>query len=203
MSILRERIIEAQSKEGRYFNKHTHFAEIYDEILKPYIGKEMTLVELGVSHGGSLQLWREYLGGMARIVGLDVAEHCLYNESQIECYLVDQSKQDDLNKIAQIAPIIDLFIDDGSHYSEDQIATFETVFPLIKPGGIYVCEDVHTSYRELYHMGYKNPGSFIEYCKNIVDSMYKNESEQIIPNTHFNMIKSIEFHFALVVIRKT
>lgn len=202
MSILLDRTLKAESREGRYFNKHTHFAKIYEELFAPWLGKKMTLVELGVSHGGSLQLWREYLGGFVDIIGLDVAEHCLYNEHQITCHLVDQSKQEDLNKIATIAPSIDFFIDDGSHNSEDQIATFETVFPLISRGGTYVCEDVHTSYRELYHMGYKNPGSFIEYCKNIIDSAYHNESDQIIMNKHSNEIASITFHFAMVVIKK-
>lgn len=202
MSILKERILANCSREGRYLNKHTHFAEIYDELLLPYVDNPVVLVELGVSHGGSLQLWREFLGPSANIIGFDVAEHALYNEPQITCHLIDQSKAEDLAKIKQIVPQMDIFIDDGSHNSEDQIATFEEVFPLIKPGGIYVCEDVHTSYRALYHMGYKNPGSFIEYCKNIIDSMYKNESEEIVPNVHANHIKSIAFHFAMVVVRK-
>lgn len=201
MSLLKERILEGKSKEGRPFNKHTNFADIYTRLLTPYINKDMTLVELGVSHGGSLQLWREFLGDKVNIHGLDVAEHCLYSESQIKCMLVDQGKESDLDKISSIGPI-DLFIDDGSHYSEHQIATFEKVFPQIKPGGMYVCEDVHTSYRALYGMGYKHPGSFIEYCKNIIDSMYHTESPDIKMNKHANHISSIEFHFALVVIWK-
>lgn len=201
MSLLKQRILDGLSKEGRHFNKHTNFADIYTNLLTPYIGKDMTLVELGVSHGGSLQLWREFLGDKVKIFGLDVAEHCLYKEPQIECMLVDQSKPEDLAKISSIGPI-DLFIDDGSHYSDNQIDTFEVVFPQIKSGGVYVCEDVHTSYRELYNMGYKHPGSFIEYCKNIIDSMYHTESEEIQMNLHTHSILSIEFHFAMVIIRK-
>jgi len=202
MSLLKDRIMDGKSKEGRVFNKHSHFAEIYENLLHPFIWKEINLVELGVSHGGSLQLWKEYLGDKANIYGLDVAEHCLYNEPQITCHLIDQSKHEDLRKIHSLIPKIDFFIDDGSHYSEDQIATFEEVFGHLSRGGTYVCEDVHTSYRELYHMGYKNPGSFIEYCKNIVDSAYHTEDERIVMNPHSNQIASITFHFAMVVIKK-
>ena len=35
--------------------------------------------------------------------------------------------------------------------------------------GIYHVEDIHTSYRKYYGVGYKSPNSFIEYCKNFID----------------------------------
>lgn len=34
-------------------------------------------------------------------------------------------------------------IDDGGHEPEQQIVTLEELLPVIRPGGIYLCEDVH------------------------------------------------------------
>ena len=40
----------------------------------------------------------------------------------------------------------DIVIDDGSHVPSHQLLTFETVWPHITPGGIFVIEDIETSY---------------------------------------------------------
>jgi hypothetical protein len=36
---------------------------------------------------------------------------------------------------------LDLVVDDGCHFLEETRATFETVFPFLRPGGVYVIED--------------------------------------------------------------
>jgi hypothetical protein len=48
-------------------------------------------------------------------------------------------------------PRIDIVIDDGGHQPEQQIATFESIFTHISPGGVYLCEDVH-NIRNRFHM---------------------------------------------------
>ena len=42
----------------------------------------------------------------------------------------------------------DIIIDDGGHTMEQQIASIETLFPALNEGGVYLCEDTHTSYWE-------------------------------------------------------
>jgi hypothetical protein len=60
-------------------------------------------------------------------------------------------------------------IDDGGHTMKQQINTFEEFFTSIAENGVYLCEDVHTSYWSKYGGGYKKSGTFIEYSKNFID----------------------------------
>ena len=48
------------------------YFQIYEEIFNEYIGKEIVFVEVGVLHGGSLFMWKEYFGSKARIIGIDL-----------------------------------------------------------------------------------------------------------------------------------
>jgi len=52
-----------------------------------------------------------------------------------------------------------------------QIATFEELWPAVSNGGVYLTEDVHTSYWSEYGGGYLEPTSFIEYAKTLIDKM--------------------------------
>ena len=49
---------------------------------------------------------------------------------------------------------LDVIIDDGSHDPEDMMLGFDIMFPLLKEGGLYILEDVETSY-------WNRPGSSV------------------------------------------
>jgi hypothetical protein len=63
-------------------------------------------------------------------------------------------------------------IDDGGHTMRQQIATFEEMFPAVVDGGVFLVEDLHTSYRLQYGGGYRKRGTFIEYAKDLIDQMH-------------------------------
>ena len=44
---------------------------IYDDLLKKYLGKKITFVEVGIASGGSLFMWKKYFQNNARIIGAD------------------------------------------------------------------------------------------------------------------------------------
>ena len=189
--------------KGKATYKHFHYANIYNDFFYKYRGTDVSIVELGVGHGGCLQMWKSYFGEQANVYGLDKEDGLLFEESQIRCFVIDQSKKEDLQKICSLIPKIDIFIDDGSHINSHQINTFETVFPSLSDGGLYIVEDTHTSYREKdFQGGYKKEGTFIEYCKNIIDSFYYTETPDIIANNLINSIYFIAFYNAMVVIKK-
>jgi hypothetical protein len=56
---------------------------------------------------------------------------------------VDQKDSRRLHEIVgnEFEDPIDLVIDDGSHMPEETKSSFETLYPLLRPGGLYVIED--------------------------------------------------------------
>ncbi|HMH33204.1 MAG TPA: hypothetical protein VK543_09260, partial [Puia sp.] len=68
----------------KYFNSNTkrrifkwhHYFEIYDRHFSRFRNKEINILEIGVLHGGSLQMWKEYFGPKAKIYGIDINPEC-------------------------------------------------------------------------------------------------------------------------------
>jgi hypothetical protein len=161
------------SNPGRPIHKWKHYFEIYERHLARYRNRRFTLVEIGVYKGGSLQMWKHYFGPAARIVGVDIDPKCAaYAEEQIEIMIGDQSDRIFLEFLAKRVPVIDVLIDDGGHTMNQQITTFEELFPRVAPDGVYLCEDLHTSYWPEFGGGYRSPNTFIEYSKNFIDYIH-------------------------------
>jgi len=113
------------------------------------------MLEIGVDNGRSLKMWEEFFPN-ANIVGLDIEDKKKYDTERCKTYILDQSKRGELKKFAdENVEKFDFIIDDGSHHMLDQQISFYHLFSkCLKPGGIFVIEDLHTSTvrdgRELY-----------------------------------------------------
>jgi hypothetical protein len=155
---------------GRLIHKWQHYFEIYDRHFSRFRGTDVHLVELGVSQGGSLRMWKEYFGPKARIFGVDINPYCQQlEEEQVKIFIGDQGDRQFLRTLAAKIPRIDILIDDGGHTMKQQINTYEELFPHVDERGVYLCEDLHTSYGPEWGGGYKKPGTFIEYSKSFID----------------------------------
>ena len=136
--------------------------------------------------------------------------------------MVDQSNPEQMNRfMAQVGGDFDIIIDDGSHIVAHQIISFKTLFPYLKSGGIYVIEDLFSSYwteyggagsrqnpvassgstivflqallHDLNYIGARNAYANIDVCpKEIVDSL----------NYYQKNIKAMHFTTNLCVIIK-
>lgn len=158
---------------GRVIHKWQHYFEIYERHFARYRGRPVTVVEIGVFKGGSLQMWKHYFGPQARIVGIDIDPACeRFAEEQVEILIGSQEDREFLRSVAQRIPVIDILIDDGGHRMQQQIVTFEELFPKVAADGVFLCEDLHTSYWKEYGGGYRRPGTFIEYSKNFIDYIH-------------------------------
>jgi cephalosporin hydroxylase len=158
--------------KGRLIHKWLHYFDIYDRHFAPYRGKEITVVEFGVSHGGSLQMWKKYFGRKARIVGVDINPACAaFTEPRIEVVIGDQEDRKFLRALRKKVGPIDVVIEDGGHTMPQQINTFEVLWPAMRDGGVFLLEDLHTSYWPHYDGGRGREGTFIEYAKNLIDQM--------------------------------
>jgi len=108
------------------------------------VGTKASLLEVGIYSGGSLGMWRNYLGEQARIVGVDIAEECLsYQTDDFQIFIGDQGDPLFWERVGGELPRLDIVIDDGGHHPEQQRITLEGILPYLSPGGVYICEDVH------------------------------------------------------------
>jgi spermidine synthase len=186
-------------------HKWLHYFEIYHKHFNRFANTECVILEIGVGQGGSLQMWKNYFGGRAKIYGVDIDPNCKdFEEENIEIFIGSQADRNFLQNLKQILPKIDILIDDGGHTMDQQITCFEELFDHIKEDGIYLCEDTLTSYWEEFGGGLKKQGSFIEFTKNLIDHLHgwhiRNNSLE--PQKHACNIGSLHYYDSIFIIEK-
>lgn len=189
----------------RIIHKWLHYFEVYERHFSKYRNKAPIVMEIGVSKGGSLQMWKDYFGEDAHIIGIDIEEVTkAFEEENISIEIGSQSDRDFLRKLKEKYPKIDILIDDGGHTMEQQIVTFEEMFPHISYGGTYLCEDLHTSYWEKYGGGYRYPNTYIEYSKNFIDYIHAwhSQTKVLQENQYSRSMHSLHYYNSILVIEK-
>jgi hypothetical protein len=136
------------------FSRH-HFERYYTAWLEPHRDKAgLKLLEIGAEAGRSLALWDRYFAEPALVMGLaykagtdqlpDRLSGMLHNVTVI---FGDQSKVETMQALADAGPF-DIIIDDGSHVPQHVMFSLYSLWKTsVKPGGMYVIEDLETSYR--------------------------------------------------------
>ena len=106
------------------------------------------------------------------ILGIDINADCKkYEEERISVEIGSQADNVFLLDIMREYGPFDIILDDGSHMNEHVIYSFEHLFESIKPGGVYIVEDVATSYFPWYGGGLNDPKSMMEYFKKLTDDI--------------------------------
>lgn len=194
-----------RNNEGKLIDKWIHYFDIYDKHFSRFRDTEVYIVEIGVYHGGSLQMWKNYFGPQAKIFGIDINPICKeLEEDQIEILIGNQEDRDFLRSLKAQIPRIDILIDDGGHTMKQQIATFEELFPFIDENGVYLCEDMHTSYWQEYGGGYNNRDSFVEYSKSFIDKLnaWHSYNTQLRITDFTRTAHSLTYYDSVLVIEK-
>ena len=194
-----------EKNDKRLINKYQHYFDVYDRHFSKYKGQEITIVEVGVSQGGSLQMWRSYFGPKAKIWGIDIDPRCkLLEEQNTNIIIGSQEDETFLESIYDITGPIDILIDDGGHTQKQQITTFNILFDKIKNDGVYLCEDVHTSYWLSYGGGSNRMGTFIQFTKKLIDKLnaFHSEENSLQVDSFTKSAKSIHYYDSIVVIEK-
>lgn len=195
-----------ENNPGRLIHKWLHYFEIYDHHFSRFRGKEVKVLEIGVFHGGSLQMWKNYFGEHAQIIGLDIDPRCKeLEEDHITIYIGNQEDRQFLAKLKDAIGEVDIVIDDGGHYMTQQIATFEEIYPIVSSNGVYLVEDLHTSYWPSYGGGYQKNGTFIEYTKKLIDQLnawHSSNPEVFNVDDFTRTTKSMHFYDSISVFEK-
>ena len=136
-----------------------NYTDVYEAYLAPWRDKEITILEVGLgvpgehwdarmAHGrnegggGSLKTWRDYFP-KAHIHGADINAAPHLDGERTRTHIVDQSDHTALKGlVAEIGTEIDLILDDGSHNPQHQQITLGCLWPALRPGGIYIIEDL-------------------------------------------------------------
>lgn len=168
--------------------------ESYLDAVRPFAKK---VLEIGIAGGASLRMWHEYFP-QATVVGVDHnKDYCNVEGERIRCVCGDATKPETWDRVLIISQgNLDLIVDDGFHTTADIITAFGFAFPLVRSGGLYVIEDVGTSYDPIYQRDNHHVGGVknaVEFFKTFVDDINQNESSPY---------ESIHFHKSLVIIRK-
>jgi len=152
--------------------KNTSYFQVYDDLFGKYRDKPITFVEVGVFHGGSLFMWRDYFGDDARIIGIDLNPAAKkWKEHNFEIFIGDQSDPNFWESFFKQVGPIDILLDDGGHTFEQQIATVHNSLKNINNQGLIVVEDTHTSYMKEF--GFPSKFTFVQWAKNIIDHANK------------------------------
>jgi hypothetical protein len=148
--------------DGNGIHKWRHYFEVYHRHFRKFIGRPVNIVEIGIFSGGSLRMWQEYFGSQCHIYGVDIEAECkAYANDRITVLIGDQSDRNFWRNFLKDAPPIDIVIDDGGHTPHQQIVTIEELFPKVKAGGVYVCEDIHG-----------DPNRFAQYVAGLTQNMH-------------------------------
>jgi hypothetical protein len=181
--------------------------------LKRFKFRRINLLEIGAggyddikAGGESLRMWKRYFP-FGKIYSIDIYDKTFLEESRIKIFKGSQVDDAFMHEVIKHASEFDIIIDDGSHINEHVIHTFKLLFPVLKKGGVYVIEDVQTSYWKEYggdSNDLNNPDTIMSFFKNLTDSL--NYKEFIRPGysaTYFDMnIISMHFYHNLIFIYK-
>jgi hypothetical protein len=190
-------------RTGRLLDKWVHYFSVYDAHLAPWRDRAPRVLEIGVYQGGSLDLWEHYLGPSAVLVGIDVDEAAVrMSDPRRTIALGDQADPDFLRSVVAEHGPFDVIIDDGGHTMEQQIVSIETLFPLLRDGGVYLVEDTHTSYWESHGGGLHREGSFIEWVKDRLDDLHAYHRSEPVDPVWTDHVAAVHCYDSVVVLDK-
>ena len=189
-----------------------NYIEVYEKHFHAFRRKPVTLLEIGVggydkpnAGGESLRMWNNYFSN-GIINAIDIYDKSPHQQNRIRIFKGSQADPDFLESVHQETGDFDLIIDDGSHLNEHIITSFEILFPKLKTGGIYVVEDIQTTYWPSYG-GKEEPGAHgtaMSFFRKLADGL--NHMEYLLPNYkttyHDCNILSLHFYHNMVLVHK-
>lgn len=164
-----ESVYILQSMNGKYFSDKVSLKEIgeknlarksgdmlakYEFFFDKYRKEHINVLELGVDLGGSVRMLEEYFVN-ANVIGVDINKKCKKNETErINIKILNVGDEEELAKLKGLVPQI--IIDDASHFWSHQLKALLVLWETLNRGGVYIIEDIHTSFRAIMDWGYGN-----------------------------------------------
>lgn len=146
-----------KSDKGSIVGDKHRYTYLYDLLFEPMRDSGVHLLELGLARGGpetnsgrverrvdspSVAMWLEYFP-KAQISGFDISDFSHIEHERFKFFRGDAGNSDDVARLAREVGSPDIIIDDASHASYHQQHCLRHLFDSLKPGGIYIIEDLH------------------------------------------------------------
>jgi hypothetical protein len=185
-----------------------HYQHHFEQLRR----RPVNVLEIGIggdfrtrTAGASLRMWKHFFPH-GQIYGLDINDRSAVEEPRIRVFQGDQSDAALLKRIAAEIGRLDVVIDDGSHRPAHVIATFQTLFPLLADDGIYVVEDIQTSYWPEWggSEAIDDPQTSMAMLKRFADGLNYEEfvDDSYRPSYTDEHIVGVHFYHNLVFIQK-
>lgn len=207
--------------------KFHNYTPLYEKYFDPLKNKPLKVLEIGFYRGESAHMLDAYFTHPeTKLYFIDINQRCYkYTPGLSHRCSLHLVNQEDANELLNFASSVnnnfDIIIDDGGHTMTQQIVSFKTLFPLLNKHGIYIIEDLHTSYWASFGSkgSTKTPeastDSAIRFLQNLIDDLNycgaktecadKNKCPQTLKDT-FNIyqkdIASLHFYTSLCFIFK-
>lgn len=155
------------------------FLPIYADLFGPPAAAR-AVMEVGVFRGASIQMWRDYFAN-AQVYGIDAFTGIMGNGAKlcdgscigepreglygprVHLLQVDQANATAMDEmvsaLSRQGVMLDIIIEDGSHKYRDQQLNMAQLLPIVRPGGLYVIEDLHTSMQTGYDAPPESPSA--------------------------------------------
>ena len=159
--------------KGYRVHKWHHYIPLYDRYFSRYKGRQVRFLEIGVSDGGSLQVWRKYFGPQAIIFGIDIDPRCASLDGKsAQVRIGSQDDKAFLEQVVKEMGGVDVVLDDGSHQMPHVKASLLALFPKLAGDGIYVIEDMHTAYWQDFGGGFMFGNNFFKLLTQIIHDVH-------------------------------
>ena len=213
-----------RNKAGPGIHKWLHYFSAYEQEFSRHCGAGAApakMIEIGIQSGGSMRMWRECFGAnLEALVGIDVNAATKAWErfgdepgSRPGNVHVEIGSQADPAVFAAIDAKypggFDIVLDDGSHVDAHMLATFQSAWKMLRPGGVYFIEDITKENRRAVHdiilsSAHPHEGG-VRKGSTILDALYDNAESsccKITPNSVQREIEYVKMYPMMMAIKK-
>jgi hypothetical protein len=193
-------------RSGRLVHKRHRDFEIYQPHPARCRRRSPVVREIGPCHGGSLEMRRDYFGAGLSLFGIDADPRCrAYADATTTILIGNQADRAFLAEVRERVPRIDVLIDDGGHRMDEQCTMFEELDPHLADDGVYLCEDLHTSYWPSHGGACREPRTSVAFSKTLTDQRCAWQSrgpEPFRPDQVTRTAHSMRYYGGMPVIEK-
>ncbi len=186
------------------------YTNIYEKYFENIRDEKLKILEIGIADGKSLLMWSDYFKN-STIIGIDIhkidIDEKKLDRNNIKVHQGSQSDDKFINELINQYKDFDIIIDDGSHLKKDVIKSFHLLFPYLNNEGLYVVEDMQTSYNHFFGgnpFDLKYSNSHMNFFKHLTDRLNYQEIANpfYIPDKYDAKITNISFYHNLVFVTK-